>query len=489
MAGALHSSILLILRSMTLRGIGLISTVVLARILGPEDFGIVALAMLLIGLLEVLVQTGSDQYVLRAAGADTKLVNTAWTLNVSLRGTIALVLVVAAPLLGRLYGKPELVAVLWSLTAIMFIDALKNPGLWLLQREQDYRSIVRLDLLAKLLSVIVAVTAALSGAAYWALVAGRATMALTQAAGSYVIHEYRPRLSLAKLRRQFGFSLWLLLQSLFGYTRVNVDAFLVSVRFDNSQLGAFHTMKYLAFIPSENLIQPVSAPLLRELSVVRDEPQRFRLLHNATFLALAFLAVPLASILFGCADLLVPVLLGSGWVEYSELLAWFSILIAAFFLFNHATRTCITFGNARATFLYEVFAAAVIFIPILVIGIGDLTAFTSLRVQLELVASFCFVAYSIIFYTGFKNFLRVLAGLAPIALACAAAEVATQGLDSMDWGAFAKLAVALISWSVCYLAVFAMLLLLGFRRVSEWSFLIERVRKEAGRLLYASSRK
>ncbi|MEM1189233.1 MAG: oligosaccharide flippase family protein [Pseudomonadota bacterium] len=486
MAGALHSSLLLILRSMALRGIGLISTVILARILGPEDFGIVALAMLLIGLLEILVQTGSDQYVLRAAGADQKLVNTAWTLNVALRGMLTLVLVLAAPILGRLYGKPELVAVLWSLTAIMFVDSLKNPGLWLLQREQNYGSIVRLDLLAKLLSVAVAVTAALSGAAYWALIAGRAVMALTQATGSYVIHAYRPRLSLAQLRRQFGFSLWLLLQSLFGYTRVNIDAFLVSVRFDNSQLGAFHTMKYLAFIPSENLIQPVSAPLLRELSVVRDEPQRFQLLHNATFLALAFLAMPLAAVLFSCADLLVPVLLGAGWVEYSELLAWFSILIAAFFLFNHATRTCITFGNARATFLYELFAAAVIFIPIFVIGIDDLTAFTSLRVQLELVASFCFVAYSITNYTGFKNFLRLLAGLAPIAFSCAVAEFATQSLGDRDWGAFLNLAIALVAWSLCYLAVFVGLLLLGFRRVSEWSFLIKRGGNEARRFLAAN---
>ncbi|MEO0438040.1 MAG: oligosaccharide flippase family protein [Pseudomonadota bacterium] len=482
---AFQSSFLLVMRSIFLRAIGLVSTMCLARLLDPADFGLVALAILIIGFLEVLASAGGEQFVLRDSDAKAETVNTAWTINIILNSTLAIAVLVIAPSVGTSYSNPDLVPILWCFGALAVLQSLESPGLWLLQRDQNVSGVVRLNLIGKLIALPIAVGSALLGAAHWSLVLGRFTTTLINVIGSYFLHNSRPVLTLKGVAKQYAFSGWLMLQSVFGYCRVNLDALLVSLRFSATELGFFHTMKYLAYIPSESLVAPVSAPLLTELSKLRDDPVRFALIHNVYFLGVGLLALPLAALLMLCYEPLVYLVLGSSWVEHSELFKWFSLLIPAFFVFQHVTRVCLAFGNTQLTVLYEVFAAMVIFVPLLFIGIEQLVEFTAMRVQLELVASLGFFIFATSKFLGIKHFFRCLAAVLPVALACFVASVVVTE-SRPDWSITAQFFYQLMLWISIFLSVLCVLVYLIWKRQAEWAHLLETARATVRRRLLKS---
>lgn len=467
----LGSSALLVGQSAANKFIGMLSTLVLARMLLPEDFGLIALAMLVIGLLDIFTQTRAGQYILRADSVDDDLLNSAWTLNLCLKIALAVVLAGLSPLISDAYSEPQLEAILWVFAALLVFQTCRNPGTLLLQRDQRFERIVSLGIIAKVVSAIVAVTLALLGAAHWALIAGRVTLALVDVAGSYVIHPYRPRLCTTRIREQFRFSGWLILQSVGGYSRNNLDTFLVSTSFGNAQLGSFQTMKYLAFIPSSQILLPATQPLLRELSKHRENPDYFALQHNVSFLAGACLALPIASLMAAMAHDLVAVFLGSNWTPYSDLFRWFSLLIPTYLVFQHATRTCIIFGRTKLTFQYEIFALFFVFLPLLLTGIADILAFTSLRVELEIASTLIFLGFTTLHFTNLKTLLALALGVIPIIIACVIATAGSFACVSAEVP-LVRLIYFSAVWAVIFGATFLALILGPWRHQREWAYLI-----------------
>ena len=90
------SSLLLVGNSVANKLVGLISTLILARVLLPEDFGIVAIASLMVGFIEIMANTGSGQYLLRVDNLDEEKVDTAWTINLILKSLLSLIMLISA---------------------------------------------------------------------------------------------------------------------------------------------------------------------------------------------------------------------------------------------------------------------------------------------------------------------------------------------------------------------------------------------------------
>jgi lipopolysaccharide exporter len=469
-----ESSVLLVGRSVTIKFIGLLSTLVLARVLLPEDFGLVAMALLVVAFIEVFGRTGTGQYVLRAKEVDDDLLQSAWTLNLCFRIVLAVLTVLTAPLFSQAFNEPALVELLWAFAAILIIGGFHNsPGLLLLQREQRFRKIVKVNIIAKLISASVAVTVALVTHSYWALVVGKSVSLLANVVGSYVIHPARPALNTSRIREIFSFSFWIILQAMFGYFRVQFDTLLVTTSFGNAQLGSFHTMKYLAFIPHSQILLPATQPLLRELSKSRDIPGYFALQHNVSFLVGASIVLCISSVLALANAQIVAVVLGKNWIEYREIFFWFSILLPALFLFHHATRICIVFGRSRTTFLYEIFALGVVFIPLVAVGTDDVMYFTSLRVRLELVASLGFVIYTTVRFTGLANLVKLVWCMTPLAGAVVAAGLAARGFTSAS-NPVLYLVVFGTIYATAFCATLGALLAAHWHQVREWDYLISK---------------
>ncbi|MFB3077097.1 MAG: oligosaccharide flippase family protein, partial [Lysobacterales bacterium] len=207
----------------SMRGIGLVSTVILARLLVPADFGLVAMATIIFGLIEVMSQFGFGVFLIQKQNAGHDYYDTAWTLSI-LRGavTCGLLFVIAMPV-ADFFGDPRLVEIFYVLALVALVRSIGNVGVIDFQKNLTFGKDFKLHVAVKLAAFCVTITAAILLRNYWALVIGIATAGFVRVALSYMMHPYRPRLSLARWREIMHFSKWLLANNVLGFLNRQSD--------------------------------------------------------------------------------------------------------------------------------------------------------------------------------------------------------------------------------------------------------------------------
>lgn len=410
----LAGSLLLMTESVFKKLVGLVSTLILARVLIPEDFGLVAIATIVIGLLDVLAQTGSQQYLLRADNVTDDMVNTSWTINGILKIGLTVILVFTIPYISSYYGDPRLNTILYVFASMIIFSCFGNPGNIHHRRAQNYKPIIKLAIFSKIISVILAITIALIYQNYWALILGQYTSTIIGTIGGYFTHPHRPKPCLANSREQWKFSGWILPQGVFGYARTQLDTFLVSSVFGKSELGSYHVMKYLAFIPSAHIVLPATQPLLVELAKVKHSKDHFNKQFNISFIVTMLISVPISALMFAYSELITHVFLGEKWLKYENLLAAFALLIPASAILNQGRRVFIVYAHTKKMFYFEVISFSIIYGTLFFVDVDNIELFTYVRVGLEFLICSLFLLFISLKYTSIMNTITFLLTSSPV---------------------------------------------------------------------------
>lgn len=320
------------------RSIGFVSTVLLARLLVPADFGLVAMAMAVLSLLEVVGNFGFDQALIRQRRHDSSQLNTAWTLTVCHGFVSAAILLLVAPPAAAFFDEPRLESIVQVLAFAALVQGLENIGIVLYRKELEFKKDFAFFLGKKLLAFVVTVSLALWFRSYWALVGGIVVSRVAGVVLSYMVHAYRPRFSFEAAPDLFGFSKWILLNGLLDYFRVRSADFILG-RFANaSTLGLFRVSSELASLPTSELMFPVMRAAY---------PGYAKIAHDRSALKHAFLSVQAMVITLTLpagvgiallADPFVRILLGEKWlaaVPIVQIMAIYSAL-RVFRLTNNA---------------------------------------------------------------------------------------------------------------------------------------------------------
>jgi lipopolysaccharide exporter len=465
-------SFLLIGQSLSTKFIGLISTLILARVLVPDDFGLVAIATLLFGFVQVLATTGSMQYLLSVDEIDQATINTSWTLDFILKFPLSLIFAFSGPYISQWYGDDRLVNVVYVFAGLLLISCLKTPAESLLRREQAFSSMVKLGVFSKVVSVFVAVAIALIFESYWALVLGQVTNSVIHSMGSYLIHQYRPWFSLANFKEQWSFSCWMLPQAIVGFFRSQLDTLIVSASFTKDVLGSYHVMKYLAYIPSAHVILPATQPLLVELRKVKTEAASFTNQFNISFMMTIMIAIPICSLLLVYHELVTIVLLGEQWQSYSTLLSAFSVVILSMAIFQQCQRVLIIHNRIKYIFFYELVSFTILYSILLTIGIGDILLFSIIRVGIELLSSVLLLVYITIKYTSKKNLFHIFLGSLPIILSSIVAILFSLMIETATPFDFLNLCLVLGTYLCVFSLGLAILYLSGLAKTTEYEYLL-----------------
>ena len=185
-----------------MRLVGIANVAILARILGPSDFGLVAMATLVVGLIETWLAFGVDSALIQNADADRHDFDTAWTIRL-LQGVVIALLVVAASPIARAYFKePRLGPLLAVLALGIVISGMSNIGVVMYRKDLRFQTEFWILAISKLLSFAVSVAAAFWLRNYWALAIGIVGGYTIGCVVSYVAHPFRPRFSLSRWRRR-----------------------------------------------------------------------------------------------------------------------------------------------------------------------------------------------------------------------------------------------------------------------------------------------
>lgn len=305
----------------SVKGIGLFSMLILARLLAPQDFGLVAMATSLLAALELATAFSFDVALIRDRKASAEHYNTVWTLNVLFAACISAALIALAGAAAAFYSEPRLEAVIYVLAAGALVRGFENVGVVDFRKHLNFHKEFTLRLGQKLVSFAVAIPLAFALRSYWALIAGMLAGDFALLALSYLMHPFRPRLSLAARRELFGFSKWLFVSNLVGFLRHRSGDFIIGRLGGARSLGLFTIAYEISQLPTAELVAPVNRAVFPGYAKMAHD---LRLLAASYLEVLAFIALAALPAGFGIAvtaDQLVPVLLGPGWAEAAPIVA------------------------------------------------------------------------------------------------------------------------------------------------------------------------
>ncbi|MEL7240056.1 MAG: oligosaccharide flippase family protein, partial [Planctomycetota bacterium] len=240
------------------RFLGFFNTIIVARLLAPEDFGIVAIGVTAMQLLQGFSDIGVSQAVIRFRDATTKDLDTLFTLS-AIRGiVVAALLAAAAPMAAAFYGDPRVFWVFIGVSLFPLLTGLINPRFYEFERDLDFSREFIVSTLNKLAGVGVSVTIALLYRSYAAIIFGLIAGAAVQLALSYVFRPYRPRASLDSLDKVFGFAGWLTGVSFVTALNNKIDALIVARLAGADDAGKYYVGVQISELPSHEVAGPVA---------------------------------------------------------------------------------------------------------------------------------------------------------------------------------------------------------------------------------------
>jgi O-antigen/teichoic acid export membrane protein len=293
-----------------MRLLGLVSTLVLVRLIAPADFGIIALATSFMQTIDGMLTLGTEEAVIREATPDRTFYDTAFTLNL-LRGlsVTALVAALAYPA-ATFFADPRLGPVLLFVACLPVLDGCANIGTVDFRRDFAFHREFAIMVLPKLCGIIAAMTAAALYHSYVAMLFGMGVNRTLRVVMSYVMHPYRPALSLQAWRGLAGYSLWTWVLSLAILVRDRCDSLLLGRLMNTEAVGFYSVGAEVAALPTTELIEPLGRAAFSGFAAGRQQNTGpadtfLRLIGSAALLTLpagvglSLVAAPLVALAFG----------------------------------------------------------------------------------------------------------------------------------------------------------------------------------------------
>ncbi len=319
-----HGAIWMVLFKLFERSLGLISTLMLVRVLSPADFGIVAMAMSFIFMAELLTLFGFDIALIQKQDVTDDHYHTAWTLNVLLGLTVTILMLATATWIADFYNEPKVFWVVCALALGPLISGFDNIGVVAFRKEMRFRSEFAFQLSRKLIGFLIVVPLAFYLRSYWALVFGTLSSKLAGMIISFIVHPFRPHFSLAHVRSLTSFSKWLLLNNMVGFFKERSADFFIGRMQGAAPLGLYNVSYEFATMPTTELSAPINRALLPGFARIAGDAMTMRTAYSKSMGMLALLGVPAAAGICAVAPFLVPVILGIQWlaaVPLMEILA------------------------------------------------------------------------------------------------------------------------------------------------------------------------
>lgn len=308
----------------------LIRLVILARILTPNDFGLLGIALLTMTTLETFSQTGFQAALIQKKDNTESYLNVTWTVLV-LRGFILFVIIyLVAPYAAILFNAPESKFIIQVIGLSFLLSAFTNIGVIYFQKELEFNKQFIYQLSGTLADFVVAISAVLILRNVWALVFGLLAGNVARCFVSYLIHPYRPHfnLDLDKTKELFGFGKWIFSSSILVFLLTQGDNIFVGKLLGVTALGFYQMAYRISNIPATEITHVISQVTFPAYSKLQDDIPKLREAYLKVLQITAFLSFPVASLIFILGPDFTKIFLGSKWmpmVPVMQLLCIFGI--------------------------------------------------------------------------------------------------------------------------------------------------------------------
>lgn len=330
-----------------IKGVGFLNTVVMARLLMPADYGVVAMATLTVALIRAFMDVGAATALMRKHEVSKDEVNAAWTLRLMQSLLGAVLLVVASSWAARYFNEPRVEVILWFLGVALVLEGASNIGLVLAQKQFNFALDFKVNLLAKLCGVITTWAAGWWLGDYRALVAGVFVGSLLVFLLSYVLHPYRPAFTTRGMAQIWKHSKWLLISNIGGFLLGRSDELIAARIGSPAEYGAYHVGGDLGRLAVSEVGPAMVRAFLPVLATIKHDVERTNAAVLKTIAATNSITLPIG---LGVAAVSVPlteIVLGAKWDQAAPFVALYSIVAVVRFSVSALNAELILYGHTR----------------------------------------------------------------------------------------------------------------------------------------------
>lgn len=474
---SVEGTALLIATRFIVRLIGFVSVSITARLLTPEDFGLVGAASIVIGLFAILNQIGVNEYIIRTQKIDEDELQTIWTLRLIISAAIAVMIFLTAPLAASFLQEERLIEVIRALSVASLLGALQSPASSFFNRELAFGKEFFLKSADKIFIVTVTIVCAYLFRTYWALVWGMLAGAVFSIISSQVARPFKPKLTLSKSSTLGGFAFWTLMLGLNGYGVRHVDEWIAKRSTDSAGFGAYHISQDLCRLFVAEILAPAGQVFFPGVSKVQDDPDR---LHEVVsrFTGAAFIvAFAVAAGISAVAAELVYLLLGYQWGQAIVYMPFIATGTAAVILVDLFAGLYVIKNQQNISTRFKFFR-----LIMLIIGCGYAAKYGyglfGIAIAFSLVSVASALSELVWLFSGSRFRVSILReSWRPLMAAFAMYSLVSTIVLPAAWPLIAIAAVKVLAGVISYVAIIGLLWWLSGRPKGGEAEIIERVRE------------
>jgi len=295
--------------------LGLASTAVLARLLSPRDFGVVAVVTAVTGFVALFKDFGLGAVTIQRKEIHATEVSALFWINAATGLVLVGITAALAPALAAFYEKPELLNVTLALSGVFLLGGLGVQHQALLRRQMRFLALAAIEIGALAIGLTVGVLAARGGAGFWALVYMHLTMEAVSLILTWTLCRWRPSRpgGFGAVRSMLGFGANLTGYNLLNYVARNLDKVLIGRVFGMAAAGLYDHAYRLLMLPLRQINAPATSVAISALSRLADEPDRYREAYFRFLDKIVLVTLPGVVFMIATSDWLVGIVLGPQW--------------------------------------------------------------------------------------------------------------------------------------------------------------------------------
>jgi len=305
----------------------IVATAVLARLLTPQDYGLIGMVVVFTGFVAMFKDLGLSFATVQRPEISDEQISTLFWVNVTLSAAITALMIALAPLIGWFYGEPRL-TLITMVTATGFVfGGLAVQHEALLKRQMRFYALSVIAFTSMMIGYIVGITLAWRGASYWSLVFSQLALLASNTLGVWIMCRWRPGRPQrnAGVRSMLSFGGNITGYAIVNYISKNCDNLVVGRAFGPQLLGLYSKAVQLLSLPTDQMNEPLATVSIPALSRLADSPERYRQAYLRIMEKVIMVTMPAVMLMVVTSDWLVLIILGPQWVQSGKIFVFMGI--------------------------------------------------------------------------------------------------------------------------------------------------------------------
>ncbi|MEK4293554.1 lipopolysaccharide biosynthesis protein [Paenibacillus sp. FSL R5-0914] len=338
-----------------------ITNMVLARIITPEAFGVVAMITMIISFAEMIADAGFQKYIIQRTFKDKKEtyenMEVAFWTNFIFSIVFLGLIIIFREQIANFVGNPNMGNVIAMACIQLPLLSLSSIPMALYKKNLEFKVLFLVRSVSIFIPLLITVPLAFLGLSYWAIIIGSILVQLSNSIILIIKSTWKPRFffDIKILKKMFSFSIWSLFESISIWLTIWIDTLLISSVLDTYYLGLYKTSLNMVNSLMSIVTASITTVLFSALSQLQNEDSAFKLTFYKAQKMIAYIIIPLGVGLFLYSELATKIMLGSQWVEASKVIGVWSFTSALTIVYSNLNSEVYrSKGNPKLSFIQQI---------------------------------------------------------------------------------------------------------------------------------------